>query len=227
MKCDKCSHENPEGAKFCSNCGAQLVCETIEERPEEAAWYYVQAGASTGPFTKEEMIRFIESGTLNRSSFVWKTGMDDWKQLYETELAAWLPKIETTYNTGTGGTGCVPASVHERNIVLYIILSIVTCGIFAVYWFYAMAQDVNNLADAQNKPRGVDPLVAVLLLIVTCGIYGIYYFWKEGNVLASLSYPNYKPSNDAAIMAILSIFVEIISLVILQSDLNDIVKYGG
>lgn len=32
--------------------------------------------------------------------------------------------------------------IKNRNVALYIVLSIVTCGIFALYWFVCLADDM-------------------------------------------------------------------------------------
>lgn len=36
--------------------------------------------------------------------------------------------------------------IKERSIVLYIILSIITCGIFGLYWFVCITEDTNAAA---------------------------------------------------------------------------------
>lgn len=37
--------------------------------------------------------------------------------------------------------------IKNRNVALYIVLSIVTCGIFALYWFVCIADDANTLSN--------------------------------------------------------------------------------
>lgn len=50
-------------------------------------WYYVENNDSKGPFSESDMKGFIDSGVLTGNSFVWKTGMQDWQRLKNTELA--------------------------------------------------------------------------------------------------------------------------------------------
>lgn len=225
MKCTNCGADNADNAKFCSECGAPL--ENKQEAP--ASWYYVKNGASTGPYTETEMANMAANGTIAARTYVWKEGMSDWQYMENSELAKYLPHQETTTFTDTArrtGATLVPNSVQPKNILLYICLSILTCGIFTLYWMYSAARDINSLADAQNKPRGVDPAMAVILFIVTCGVYGIYYFWKEGKTMAALQYPDYDQGDDTIVMVIIAFFMQTVSLVILQSDINDIISYG-
>lgn len=250
MKCKVCGKENEAGATVCADCGSPLEEEIIEETTVEtpdSSWYYVSSGQSVGPYTEAEMQGFLASRTINRNTYVWKNGMPDWKRLEDTELAVYLQPESSytqaqsstsgqysaggntynTYNTYNNyGGGLVPRSVKERGLLTSVLLSFVTCSIYQWYWIYSMAKDVNDLAAVQDKPRGCDPMVALLMSIISCGLYSIYFFWKEGRVLASLDYPNYKPSNDTTVMALLAVFTPLISSVILQSDINDIVRYG-
>lgn len=65
--------------------------------------------------------------------------------------------------------------IKERSIVLYIILSIITCGIFGLYWFVCITEDTNAAADVAGTSGGL----ALLFTIITCGIYGFYWAYKS------------------------------------------------
>lgn len=60
--------------------------------------------------------------------------------------------------------------IQKRNIAVCIILSIVTCGIYGIYWFICLNNDTNTASNTFGTSGGV----AFLLTLVTCGIYGIY-----------------------------------------------------
>ena len=68
--------------------------------------------------------------------------------------------------------------IQKRNIAMYIILSIVTCGIFGIYWFICLTDDSKLAANDNESASGP---VAFLLTIVTCGIYGWYWSYKLGD----------------------------------------------
>lgn len=68
-------------------------------------------------------------------------------------------------------------NIAPRGLALAIVLSIVTCGFYAIYWFVKLTDELNELADTKDEPSGV---VCFLLNLVTCGIYGIYWSYMMG-----------------------------------------------
>ena len=67
--------------------------------------------------------------------------------------------------------------INPRSIVTAIILSLVTCGIYSIYWFVCLTNEMNKAA---GKPNDTNGGVAFLLNLVTCGIYGYYWAYKIG-----------------------------------------------
>ena len=60
--------------------------------------------------------------------------------------------------------------IERRNIAVCIVLTLVTCGIYGIYWIVCLTNDVNTVSGDVNGTSGG---MVVLLTIVTCGIYGI------------------------------------------------------
>ena len=52
--------------------------------------------------------------------------------------------------------------IKERSIVLYIILSIITCGIFGLYWFVCITEDTNAAADVAGTSGGLALLLSLI-----------------------------------------------------------------
>ena len=67
--------------------------------------------------------------------------------------------------------------IQQRNIAVCIILSIVTCGIYGIYWFIVLSNDTNTVSNAENATSGG---VAFVLSLITCNIYGLYWAYKQG-----------------------------------------------
>ena len=69
--------------------------------------------------------------------------------------------------------------VQQRSIAVCIILSIVTCGIYGIYWFICLTDDTNTVYGAQGTSGGM----AFLFSLITCGIYSFYWMYKQGEKL--------------------------------------------
>ena len=77
----------------------------------------------------------------------------------------------------------------DRSIVMYILLTIVTCGIYGYYFIYKLAEDVNEMCKEDGQKTG--GLVAFILLsFVTCGLYAYYWYYQLGNRL-QMNAPKY------------------------------------
>lgn len=72
----------------------------------------------------------------------------------------------------------------DRSLLMYILLSIVTCGIYSWYFIYSLARDVNIMCREDGQKTG-GLLAFILLSIVTCGIYALYWEYCLGNRLAA------------------------------------------
>lgn len=194
--------------------------EFISTSSSSNSWYYVENNDSKGPFSESDMKGFIDSGVLTGNSFVWKTGMQDWQRLKNTELAGnETVHVEPSFSFTTG-------VVKEKSIGLCVVLSLVTCGIYSIYWLYTIAHDLNDLCESQNQEKGAEPGLVVILSIVTCGIYLLYYLWKAGKMVSSLTRSNgHHPSDDSIVLMVLSILqLSLVSYCILQSHINGFAK---
>lgn len=108
--------------------------------------------------------------------------------------------------------------IKNRNIVLAIILSIVTCGIYGIYWFITLTNDVNKIAGVEDTSGGL----ACLFTIITCGIYGYYWAYKLGQKLdIAAQKAGKQPSNHSILFLILNICcLGIITYCIAQNEVN-------
>ena len=69
--------------------------------------------------------------------------------------------------------------MHTRttNLVLAIVFSFLTCGIYSIYWMIKLNDEVNQLA---GEPQATSGGMVFLFSLITCGIYGIYWAYKMG-----------------------------------------------
>lgn len=90
--------------------------------------------------------------------------------------------------------------ITPRSIVTAILLSIITCGIYALYWFVVLTNDMNKLS---GDEKGISGGIALLLSLVTCGIYTIVWAYKIGEKRDIVAGEN---SSSGIIYLLLSIF---------------------
>ncbi len=109
--------------------------------------------------------------------------------------------------------------IEKRDIAMCIILTIVTCGIYGLYWFICLTDETNSISNEEKTSSGG---IAFLLTLLTCGIYSFYWSYKLGKKLyeAGKIY-SIDVSDNSALYLILSIFgLGIVSYCLAQNDLN-------
>ncbi|MBE7018865.1 MAG: DUF4234 domain-containing protein [Ruminococcaceae bacterium] len=89
---------------------------------------------------------------------------------------------QPVYNQPTyASTGAPRRPIQtDRSLFMYILLTIVTCGIYGYVFIYKLAQDTNDMCfEDGEKTAGLG--MYLLLSIVTCGFYSYYWLYKVQN----------------------------------------------
>ena len=155
MFCTTCGSQLPDGTAVCPNCGAALTPGAMANNTINNV-----AGAAQNVFNQAEQ-----------------------------SVGSAINDVSSAFNNGNagGGMGMPPAGgplKTDRSLVMYILLTIVTCGIYGYYFLYSIAKDVNTACDGDGEQTA--GLVAFIVLsMVTCGIYGLIWEYKLGNRLAN------------------------------------------
>lgn len=108
--------------------------------------------------------------------------------------------------------------IKERNIVVAILLSILTCGIYGIYWFITLTDDVSRA----NEDPNFTGVKSFIFTLITCGIYGFYWNYKVGKEIFQANEKHGIASNDNSVLyLILSIFgLSIVTYCLVQNELN-------
>ena len=114
--------------------------------------------------------------------------------------------------------------MKNRSIPLSIILSIVTCGIYSLYWFVVLTDDMNY---ASGRDQDTSGALSLVLTIVTCGLYGWYWLYRCGDALDQLRYSQGERAGYLGILyLLLGVFsLGIISYALMQAELNSYADY--
>lgn len=115
--------------------------------------------------------------------------------------------------------------VEQRDVVVAIILSLVTCGIYGIYWFIKITDDCAKASGDDSITGGV----SFLLNIITCGIYGIYWSYQMGKRLETAQEKrNLNSTDNSVLYLILSVLrLDIVNWIIIQSELNKLAQFDN
>lgn len=72
--------------------------------------------------------------------------------------------------------------IKQRSLIGYILLTLVTAGIYGIYWIYKYAKDLNTMCAGDGGKTG-GALAFFLLAPITCGIYPFVWYYKAANRL--------------------------------------------
>lgn len=72
----------------------------------------------------------------------------------------------------------------SRSLITYILLSVVTCSIYPVYFNYKLSKDIDQIT---NENETLDGPIFVLLWYITCGIFGWYTLYKEADRMQKIA----------------------------------------
>ena len=106
-----------------------------------------------------------------------------------------------------------------RNIVVSLILTIITCGLYNLYWNAKQMKTMNGLLERDELSFWTWLLVS----IITCGIFHIYYEYKMGLALVEIQekYDMRVDNNLPIISLLLSIFgMSVVVDAIHQNEIN-------
>lgn len=153
--CPNCSTSNADSSKFCIECGTPL---STEDNSFDTSYTYEEVVTEAEPVDTTEVVTYSTTdnsdSTEDKYTYTYNANNDT-----KTEYSSAYP-------------GIIP-----RNIVVAIILSFVTCGIFQIYWMIKLNDEVNILSNESDAPSGI---IVFLLTLVTCGIYGFFWMYKMG-----------------------------------------------
>ncbi len=111
--------------------------------------------------------------------------------------------------------------MEKKNIATCVILSIITCGIYGIFWFINLTDSAARVNDDVDFSGGK----AFLFTIITCGLYSIYWNYKMGKEIYEAKIKNDIPASDQSVLyIILGLFgFQIVNYCLMQNDLNSLV----
>lgn len=111
--------------------------------------------------------------------------------------------------------------IKPRSPIAVILLTLLTCGIYSIYWLYVTSRDLQEL---ERDMDSTSPFVEILLIFVTCGIYTFFWYYKYAKKVAVIqTNKNMAPVDNNGVLYIVLLFfgLGIVSAAIMQSTINN------
>lgn len=70
----------------------------------------------------------------------------------------------------------------DRSLFTYIVLGILTFGIYNLWYLHRLVKDINELC-AEDGKRSSGILVYIVFSILTCGLYSFFWWYRIGDML--------------------------------------------
>jgi hypothetical protein len=122
-----------------------------------------------------------------------------------------------------GGVGQL-AAITERGIAKELVLTMVTCGLYGMYWFYVTDDE---LARASGDPE-ISATKDLLLTFVTCGVWAIYCYYRNAKKCHELStrYGLNRQDQSTTVVLTMALGVGFIGWYLLQVEYNALAAAG-
>ncbi len=112
------------------------------------------------------------------------------------------------------------SAIKERGMVSYILLSIVTLGIYHIVFWNKISKDVNALCEGDGK-KTMKYIFCFLLNIVTVGIFGFVWKYKLAKRLQeNAARYDLKFSESGALVVVLAIVLHPVAQAVLVKNFN-------
>lgn len=218
MFCPNCGKEVEDGAAFCPECGAALNAEpsaqdTITQQDEAQSTQQDSSQAYQQDTYQQDSSQSYQQDTYQQGS----------SQSYQQGTYQQQPYEQSYQQQGYQYNNIYTAPLVggiKRNIALCIIFTIITCGIYAIYWMYVMNEEINRMSEDANGTSGG---LVILFSILTCGIYTWYWLYRMGERCDVIKQKMGQPASSSAVLyLILGIFgLSIVSFALMQDTINN------
>jgi len=111
------------------------------------------------------------------------------------------------------------SDIKERSIALAIIFTILTCGLYSIYWMIK----INDEALALSGEKGPNGGTVFLLNLITCGIYGYFWSYRMGTCTDIIK-GNPHGNSNILYLVIMFLGLGIVNYALTQDAINNKVR---
>jgi hypothetical protein len=152
-------------------------------------WYYVSNGNDTGPVDKDDLVAKLTSGELSQDTLVWTEGMAEWEPA--TQVLSVGPdtcKVPPPSSQVAGSEPNERHSIKKTPVILTIIFTVITGGIYYPCWFLTRRASLNSLTTKEKLGKGVFIFAIVIFSISLLLSFVIGFFEGIGEELGDIDF---------------------------------------
>lgn len=109
--------------------------------------------------------------------------------------------------------------MQQRSVALGIVFTVLTCGIYGIYWYICLTDDANQLCGRADTSGGM----VFLFTLITCGFYSIYWAYRMGEKINDAKRQRGMPEDPTLkiLYLVLSILgLSVITWALVQNEAN-------
>ena len=214
MICPKCGKNCADGSNFCDGCGTSLTAQQPNQQTNQ------QTNQQPKQQAGQQQNYYYNNQNNNQQNGYQQPPYQ--QNSYQQNGYQQNGYQQNPYQPNGPQYGNYRAPVKNRNIALCVVLSIITCGIYGIYWLVCLVDDLNVASGRTGDTSGG---MVFLLSLITCGIYGIYWMYIAGEKVAYIKQRNTGEidSSSSVLYLILGIIgFGIVAYALIQSELNKV-----
>lgn len=229
-QCTFCGKSIEESSSFCPECGAKQLDASIaikadESEKNESSFTIKKVQENSTSFNENNAFGpaggfgsnnnpygnpYNQNNNMNNSPYG--------NNPYGNNNPYGMPQMNDPYNQGNPYSHLRLDGVQRRDLISAVILCIVTCGIYTLFWIASLNDELNYITDDNTSPSGG---TVILLSFVTCGLYLFYWLYKMGE---KVDYIKGRYEHTGLLYAGLGLFqLSIVSFALMQDVINNVI----
>ena len=110
--------------------------------------------------------------------------------------------------------------LEKRNVVTVVVFSILTCGIYAVWWTYVTCQALQQ----QGKKTSIPVILTTLMMLFYSSVGGLLLGMDADDNINAIKEMHGMPKADNKILwLLLGFFIPIVTVALVQAEINSMI----
>ncbi|MBQ7364796.1 MAG: DUF4234 domain-containing protein [Clostridia bacterium] len=109
--------------------------------------------------------------------------------------------------------------ITQRSVVKVILFSIITCGIYMLYWMYVTAKELQTATGRSQFSPAIILVLAIFVAPVACVLLAMECNDRLNDIRAAKGMP---PADNMVLWIVLGILLPIVQFALIQNEINQV-----